>query len=539
MIRPLGVLIRNNLSGQYIRLDSQVENIDISTSVPGGFGTFTFQIPERSARTLVTPLESFYACDVIVSDQNGQSIFEGILTDVKKHSDTTDAYYECDAQGWQVLLNNPYKGMSVERGLSWDQMGIQYFPTLARPDVIQMSAGQVDATDATKVGFRMDVPSGIAVTGGWRNGVQVFFPVGTRVHTLYADISYDTNRTAQFNLNIYEISDAGAVTLVGTIVGPGLTAIPITVTAFTACRGIIIEMACSSGGTTSAPVFASFYNVRVLENRVGLTGTTSSEPVYGHELISNIVNQSLLPNNFFGIDTDFTYQFPQFSYPISDTQRNALDAVTAYYNRYWAVWEDKRFYWSTWSLQNSADWIVSRDGGAQIDIDPSIVNAARVVRVQWTDAAGIQQEYDVADTNQDNSYIMAGASQTTVVDLGIQGLASAAAQLGSVYFPDHSYEVVGGTITIDAQARCFSQTYNTTLPAYRIRAGDSVRVRDGSNYGNVFNSTSWNRSTLFRITATDLDWDNQVMKLTIDNSQASLDQLLGRIQNNLSAKFGT
>lgn len=542
MIVPLNILIRNNATGRWLRLDSQPQNINISTVVPGGFGTFTFQMGERVVRQLTYPLDAFYACDVIVSDQSGQTLFEGILTDVKKHSDETDSYYECESTGWQILMDNPYRNMIVERNIAWDQENIAFQPSLIRPSLMSVTTGQVDATDGTKIGVRLDVISGTAITSGWRNGAQIMFPAGTRLQRIMFDYNVDISRTVTFQVVGLGLNDAGAQSAGSAVfIAPGLGSSSINSTAWTsgAERGMILGFECVTGGTSSAAIFAQIYNIRFLCTRVAPTGTSTSEPVYGHEVVSDIVSQSLLSQDYSQIETDTSYQIPQFSYQVSDTQRNALDAITAYYARYWAVWESKRFAWKSWTPVASADWVVSRSAGAQLDIDPTILNAARSAVVQWSDAAGIQQETSITDPNQDNAYTLAGASKTTIIPLGIQGLASAAAQLGSVYWPDHSYEVVGGTITVPANARCFSQTYGTMLPAYRIRAGESVRVRDAATAGSFFDNKTWNRSTLFRITATDLDWDNQIMKLTVDNAQASIDQLLGRVQLNLSSKFGT
>lgn len=541
MVAPLSVTVRNNLSGRWLRLDSQVEQVSISTVVPGGFGTFVFQMAERVTRNLQSTLQSFYACDVLVTDQNGATLFEGLLTDIKLHSDTSDAYYECECTGWQLLLDNPYRNIAIEREIPWDDLGIQWAPGQIRPDLITTTIGQVSASDASVIGVRMDVLSGIALPGFVYGGAQVYFPVGTRIQRVRMDITTDTSHTAVFSVQANAINDAGALTGFAAVVGSGISTTASYDFAFgTGVRGVLFTMNNGGGATTSAACSVIISNIRMLSNRTLPSGAISTEEnVYGHEIVSDIISQSQLLQDFSGLDVDISYAVPEFSYPTSDTARNALDAITAYYNKYWAVWESKRAVWKAWNPSATADWVVSRDSGAQVDIDPSIVNAGNVVRVQYTDAAGISQEVDVADTAQDNVYTLAGRSKTVIANLGVVSTAVAAARVGAVFFPDHSYEVVGGTITIDARKPCYSQTYGTMLPAYRIRAGESVRLRDGSSYKSMFDNASWNRQNLFRITATDLDWDNQVMKLTIDNSQASLDQITARIQTNLSAKYGT
>lgn len=539
---PLTVVMRNPSTNISISLSNQLEQIQISTAAPGGFGTFTFRISERPAGLLAYPIQSFYACDVSVTDVAAQTLFEGVLTDVKMHSDATSAYYECECTGWQILLDNPYRNMVIERNLDFEQMNVGFNPNLCRPDLIQLTTGQTSPTDPTKIGFRMD--SGtlqvFPVAGTFPlNGVQLILPKGLSPQIMYLDYNVDLNHTTTFDVEYTIYNDAGASVGTGTAIGTGTVASGSGSITLSGGSQIYIYMVNQVGGTPSANCFAQFTNIAVVCARIQPTGASvTTSTVYGHECVSDILSRSQLALDYSGIEIDTSYVVPEFSYPSSDTGRNALTAITAFYNRYWAVWENKKFFWKSWNT-TTADWTVSRDSGALVDIDPSIVDSANVVRVQYTDAAGIAQEVDVPDQRQDNIYKLAGRIKTVIVDLGEVSTSVAAPQVGSVFFPDHSYEVVGGSITMPAQTRCFSQTYGNMRPAYLIRAGESVRLRDGSSVRSIFDNQSWNRATFFRVTATDLDWEAQTITLTIDNSQASLDQLTARIATNQSSKYGT
>lgn len=542
MAVPLTITIRNPSNFNSLSLASNAEQVQISTTAPGGFGTFTFQMSEAAVRAQTFPLQQFYACDVIVTDISAQTLFEGILTDVKLHSDDNYAYYSVECSGWKLLLNEPYRNVVIDRNPSWQQMPISWNASVVRPGVIPLTIGQVSASDSTKIGWRCDVPSGTAVSNNWRNGVIAYWTPGTRLLRCKFDYDVDMNRAATFGVEIYCVDDNGGINFLSTVLAVSLVgtgSMDVDLSLFSSITsGIMMDFACSAAGTTSANMWAQLTNFRFLSTRNIPSGTSVNEPVYGHEVISDIVSKSQLLSDYSSIEQDTSYAIQQFTYPISDTQSNALDQIAAYFNRYWAVWENKKMSWSSWHA-TTADWVVSRDSGAQVDIDPSIVDAANVVRVQYTDAGGVQQEATVNDARQDNVYTLVGRTKTGIANLGIVSTATAATQVGSVYFPDHSYEIVGGTITLPAQARCFSQTYGTLLPAYRIRAGETVRLRDGSSGRSIFDTSSWNRATYFRITATDLDWENQTIKLTLDNSQASLDQLTARIVANQSAKYGT
>lgn len=541
MAAPLTVALKNIRSNRFMSLTGLIEQPHISTAAPGGFGTFTFQMAERAMRRLDFSLQSFYGCDVNVTDVGGVTLFEGMLTDVKLHSDATDAYFEIECTGWQILLDNPYRNVVITRNLSWAQENLAFSPAQIRPDLIPMTIGTLDATDATKIGVRIDFRTATALVASQRNGAQFLFPTGLRLDRIKFDYNVDISRTATFQVVGIGVVDSGAVGSSVVFINPGVgSGVIDSLTPFsTIARGMILGFECVTGGTSSAAMFAQIYNIRVLGIRQTGTGTSSQEPVYGHECVSDIVSQSPLLLDYSGISQDTSYQVQEFSYPTSVTGREALDAITAYFNKYWAVWENKKLFWKDWSPTSTADWVVSRDNGAQIDLDPSIVNAANVARVRYQNASGLATEVDISDTNQDNVYTLAGRTKTNIVDLGVVSTSTAATQVGAVYFPDHSYEVVGGTITLDARTQCFSQTYGNVQPAYKIRAGDSVRLRDGNSQRSIFDTTSWNRATLFRITATDLDWDGGIMKLTCDNSQAQLDQLLARIATNQSAKYGT
>lgn len=536
---PLTVVLRNPSTNISISLTSNLEQVQISTSVPGGFGTFTFRMDERVANLLTYPLQGFYACDVSVTDVAAQILFEGILTDVKMHSDADSAYYSCECTGWQVLLDNPYRNMVVERNLNWQVLSTAINPNLCRPDLVATTIGALDPSNPTQIGFRMDAGTSQAVFGFALGGAQLIIPSGMDSKVLYFDYSLDMNHTVQFDIEYQVYDAAGSLISNAALFGAGAVGSGSSSLNLGLGVHINIYMVSQSAATPTSNCFAKFYNMRIVTNRWSTIGYFNSEPVAGHELIADILHRNgQLNEDLSGIDPELTYTVQEFSYPQSVPGRQALDDANAYYSRYWAVWENKKLFWKAWNT-TTADWIVSRDGGAQVDIDPSIVDAGSVVRVQYTDPTGLAVESDVADARADNIYKLAGRTKTVIANLGIVSTTTAATQVGSVFFPDHSYEVVGGTITLPAQTRCFSQTYGNMRPAYLIRAGETVRLRDGRSVRSIFDNSSWNRATFFRITATDLDWESQTIQLTIDNSQASLDQLTARIATNQSSKYGT
>src|SRR5207253_1472245 len=117
--------------------------------------------------------------------------------------------------------------------------------------------------------------------------------------------------------------------------------------------------------------------------------------------------------------------------------------------------------------------------------------------------------YFVNDSTPDSIFqrVYGSPQRAKIFDSGITTTQAVIAALGPVFFPENSYEIQRGTITIPAQSLCQGPG-GSFRPAYRMRAGDNIRVSDAPSsralYGNAYD-----RQSNFIVRAVDVDWDAQ------------------------------
>jgi hypothetical protein len=500
-----------------------IRQITFSSLINGGFGTMTFFVPWLHNRGLPPWLQ--FLADVRATDRFAFTCFEGRIDDISLSVSGDSEGYQVECVGYGVALGaEPYTNVIVERNLPFVPLPIIESPQFMRSDLYGANSGNTNATDLTRSGVAFSCRRNqlYPVTAFYI--YRAMWPdLGVDLRRVKFDVTTVNlaNGTFVGALNCYSCDSAGVLTTQVSIAAAGTFNEDIALPAGT--RGVAFGLICTTGGTTGAfDTTAEVFNVRVFGNRTN--AASNNEPVYGHEIVTDIVQKSLWSQDLTQIETDTTYQFPEASWVDSIKIADALDYVTSFYDRWWAVYEDKRFFWKSANAQ-IVNWSTSRAEGARLQLDPSITNAARSVRLRYRVPSGQSAELIVADTRVDNVYAAAGASHTAIVDLGIVSNATSAAQVGQTYFPDHSYEVVKGTITL--QLNQFVRGLNPG-PAYRIRAGDNIQVRDAVSPRQILGQ-SYDRRSIFLVRSVDVDWDSQTVTVSVDNTRDSLSQLLARV----------
>jgi hypothetical protein len=301
--------------------------------------------------------------------------------------------------------------------------------------------------------------------------------------------------------------------------------------------GILFQCQTTAGTATVAGQI-DINNIRILGTRDGLGISYPNEPVYGHEVIQDIVISANQGNpqvngDTSGITSDTSYSFDSLVFLQPTPRRQILDYVTSFYDRYWAIWEDRRMVWNTYALSNPSRNM--RLGQAlSANLKTSIMESANNIVVKWQDIEGNPRSLTVADPRPDNVFTLAGKKGYQIIDLGITGVASTAYGFGSIGYPDHSYETVRGQVTFPCGAIVAG---DEQIPAYKLRAGDVMRLQDIVQFRDLQTGSSDRRST-FLIRRVDVDWDSQTVTVDLDNTFDALTQLMARTDLALQAKFG-
>ena len=415
-----------------------------------------------------------------------------------------------------------------------------------RPQWIALKAGGANdlapvATAGDERGVTLTVQASstsFPTLGNLRNGALIEFPVP--MSKVKFDLSAQTNFTGgSAQWIVFGQASFPATQSVVANASPLGALAPTAVVASLPSgfrNAVLLEMLMpfGSGVPPATNAWLLLNNLRALAPR-GPSGL-DTEPVYGHELVQDVVYQSLLAADYSQIDSDTSYQFlsADFSQP-GQTLRAALDYITAFYSKYWAVWENKTISWKSTVLTTAPDWTVSANQGVKFTLEPSVAEAARSVRVSYRDVRGVSREITANDPRLDNVYAVARASKQAQINLPVVSNSSAAQQIANTYFPDHSYEVLRGKIIIPAQT-LLTPRAGGSLPAYKIRAGQSIRILDAATPRDYF-STQYDRKTTLFIRTTDVDWEAQTITLEVDNTRDSISTLLARVALQTTSKF--
>jgi hypothetical protein len=543
------VLITRASDGQAATITQRLDDLRWTTAVNGGFGSASLFLPGDPQQVLAETRVEFLA-DIKILGPGGRWIgdpftglsdvlYNGRIEDISLSVEDGRVGVMVECGGYQSLLSDPYRNMPIRpesQGITQDAIT----DPVHRPEWARLAVGQGQSLDSNLAsapdtrGLVFRVAPSQAASVNWQNSGVDWLPFAA------ARVKFDlySNPNPAGASMVFLLSGLGSYAatisfLVNTSPGNATSLSVALPSGFQ--RGVrytFYNSAAHAGMASYAWMLVQ--NPRVLAPR-GPSALTD-EPVYGHELIQDVIFNSGLTKEYSLVDSDTSYQFTtaDFSGP-GQTLRAALDYITGFYSRYWAVWENQTVVWKSTVLTTTPDWTVSAKQGVKFVLDPSIAEAARSVRVSYADVRGVTREITVADPRLDNVYAVAGASKQAQIQIPVVTNSSAAQQIANTYFPDHSYEVLRGKIVIPAQTMC-ARRDGGALPAYKIRAGDSIRLLDAATPRDYF-STQYDRKTTLFIRTTDVDWEAQTITLEVDNTRDSISTLLARVALQTQSKF--
>jgi hypothetical protein len=528
-------------NGQTYQIGSLLEGIKFSNSIPGGFGTFHGTL--RSRGNLPPSID--YGATIVVSDESGRTAYEGRIEDITTTGGSSSGY-EFEAAGFQRLLDEPYQQI-----VRWTDLSIGSGRPLVeavdiRPDIFSMSIGPADSNGIPSVMFQGGVQ---AYTAPWENSCLLKPASGFDGAVQIGSVQFELTTTGfatgtgTYDLRVYGMGQAPAT--YGALLGSNTTVVTNLSRSYALAApnnyGVMLRIVCSTGGTPASRLMAQCSNIRLFGVN-NITGATwASTPQTGTNIINELLSlNGLISSDNTNIEIDNSYVFQHYGHFESITCRQALDEISSYYNRYWAVWENSQLTWASKTLQ-TVPWAVTRAECLDMSLTGSVVDAATSLRFRYQNLKGQSREVDVADSNVDNIYKQSGLVRKPIVDLGIVAASPTAAssimgQLAQVAFPSRSYEVMRGTVVLSAK-RMIPSPDGGMKPAWMIRSGDVLQVQDIVSARDLFGS-SFDRRSRFFITSVDVDFEAQTVTVGLDNTSDHLAQLLARIALGNKAVFG-
>lgn len=149
--------------------------------------------------------------------------------------------------------------------------------------------------------------------------------------------------------------------------------------------------------TPTSADFAQFYDVRAL-------GTSLTEDVaggfYGGTILRDLI--ALVPGLTLGdieSGSDFTIQAIERA--VRSTALSVAEEVAGYYTREWGVWEDGRYDWKTYNL-DEPQWFTTLEDLDELDLDGSVDGMAKTLYVLYSHPSE-QREKEQSSTSTKQS----------------------------------------------------------------------------------------------------------------------------------------
>lgn len=542
----LEISVTSATGNEVYRWDSIAEQVKWSNLIPGGFGTLQLTL-RRS--TKLAGFDVQYLNDIKIRDEGQNLLFEGRIEDINPFSSGNDSGFVIEAVGYKTLLDdNIYYQSPIKTDVLWEPRALTEYPGVGRPDIIGLSTGQIDASDLTKIGWAMTlntaVGSRLDVTGQLNPS-----PSGVTINTAYFDYAAAISGGNFWSVNLWGWVPGTGYVVTGFNGNVGNGTFPNQVVTLPLGTRWVLFALSTTVGIPAGSTF-SVYNFTLGENycplsnlQAGITvsnvaGKTITAQDAIAELLSWSYQMSFDPSQIQS-PAAAAYTLPQFSYFENPTkQSDVLNDIFAFLPSWWGVYDNKTLWVRDFDATRT-DWVVSLAQGVQMDLQPTASEAFSGAVIKFTTAGGKPAWRSVTDTTPDSIFqnVYGSPQRRRIFDLGTVGSTAVVDALAPVIFPENSYETQRGTITIPAGLLVYNGNLGGPAPAWRIRAGDNIRVSDAVTtralYGNTFD-----RQSNFIIRTVDVDWDSQSVTVGVDNSQSSMTQLFARLAAVNQSQFG-
>lgn len=506
--------------GQATEIARPLSGLQLTTAIPGGFGSATFTCQGDFRRRLgYLGMLRFYV--------HGSLVWEGQLEDKDFAYDEQTRTTTVRAFGLARRFDETsVRKIWSKRDLDWNAppvggggaLGLGITNTTTG---YLSSTGNYDPTDLTKSGIRF-AGQGVSVAASAGAALDLVAPLGLTLTRLKGTCAYSGTAGSGTKLELLVASspDGSTWTNHGAL---SAGAVDIALVA-SAARIRIFGWNHTAGALTPAATdLADLFDIRVLGTSLNEDAT---DGFYGGTILRDLVAATTdLQIGIVDDGTDFLIQAVERS--TREAMRSVVDEVVGYYAREWAVWEDGKFYWQAKNL-DEVQWIVMGKEAAKVELDASLDDIAANVYVLYTDAAtGLTAEASAAASDQRNPYLRQSKTKDFLVSPGFPMTSNTAAQLAATVAADvGARPSVGGSCTIPA-SRQLGNAVAGGRPAALIRAGDNVAFPELPKTDVML--TGRDGETLFHIASTELDVDNDMMTLTLEGQQRRTDVILARL----------
>lgn len=484
-----------------------------STAAVGGFGACSFQVPYADLA------EFPWLAQVRLFDGD-ELLWEGRIEDRATALSGDDRRATISCFGFQRLLQQTsvrriWLLRSIPWRPSWKVAGLVTVPGIGVPQLhtSQMfcTVGQIEPTDLTRVGIRVGNSSTTPTSTTDANWAVYVAPEGItleRVKGTAEGVVAGAKYFAQDSTDgstWTEKTDGNASTVESFACSANAR--------YLLLGGVAL-------GTSNS---ATWEDVRIL-------CTTLNEDVsggfYGGTIMRDLI--SLVPGLGVGtIDSGSEFTIESIARPVRDAAVSAVGEIASYYYKEWAVWEDRRFDWTTADL-DSPHWVLSLEDCTQLDVDSSVQGLVKTLYVLYENAAtGEPEEKNAASTDQRNPFVRTGDTSDGIVGAPVVMTGASAQKLADKTAADHGgFPEVRGRIQIPAR-RLVRNLNRGMAPANRIRGGDNVMIPE-------LPSDEWVRpgrdgQTLFHITAAETDMEAGTTTVEFEGYSRRADVLLARL----------
>lgn len=516
---PLGELaVRLHRPGRGpLDLTRFVSSLNWSTAAVGGFGSA--QVGLVGVGRAQVP----HLADLVIEHQ-GVTLFEGQVDDPSLTLGDEGVDLAFQAFGARKLLEDAsVRRIYSRRDWAWQPIVLAAGTDLGgtglgkRGDFYEINLGNFDPADLSISGVeaRAANNAGTASDGDCHQA-ELRAPEGLTLVRFMAD--FDINGSNHSGI-LQSSADGTTFTTHAAPTVDGAVSQALVANA----RVVRVGIAATASQALVTSIYARWKNIRLL-------GTSLAEDAAGGFWIPTLLRDliALVPSLSIGLiedDTDFVVE--QLHRSARSSIMSAIDEVTAYSLREWAVWEGKRF---DWRLPNFdvPDWVLTLSDCRSINLRTSADGLARTVYLSYVDAAdGREREVSAAASDQRNPYVKLAQTKDLIVSSGGRVTATAAQQLADNYIEENGkYPPTAGSVRLSVE-KVVRRARGAPQPAYAIRAGQQVLITDLPKTDPL--SLGRDSQTLFHIVSTEVDSTAGTVTLELENQSRRLDVLLARL----------